>query len=50
MNDSAGVRGATPIALDAHMAGRLRGRLPAVAEQTVAAVLAEVPGYAGALG
>jgi DNA-binding PucR family transcriptional regulator len=49
MNDSAGVRGATPIALDAHMAGRLRGRLPVVAEQTVAAVIAEVPGYAGGL-
>ena len=44
------VHGASRIALDARMAGLLRGRLPAVAEQTVAAVIAEVPGYAGALG
>ncbi|MFL5846884.1 MAG: helix-turn-helix domain-containing protein [Solirubrobacteraceae bacterium] len=31
------------------MAARLRARLPAVAEQTVEAVIAEVPGYAGSL-
>lgn len=35
--------------LDRELAGRIRARLPAVAEQTVAAVIAEVPGYAGAL-
>jgi hypothetical protein len=50
MNDPAAVRGDGRVALDARMAGRLRGRLPAVAEQTVAAVIAEVPSYAGALG
>ncbi|MDQ1616170.1 MAG: hypothetical protein QOJ60_2109 [Actinomycetota bacterium] len=49
MSESAAVRGATRIVLDAQVASRLRGRLPAVAEQTVAAVIAEVPGYAGGL-
>ena len=41
--------GASRLALDPEIATRLRGRLPAVAEQTVLAVIAEVPGYAGAL-
>jgi hypothetical protein len=49
MSDSAAVRGVARLALDHGIAGRLRGRLPAVAEQTVLAVIAEVPGYAGAL-
>ncbi len=40
--------GAPRLALDPEIATRLRGRLPAVAEQTVLAVIAEVPGYAGA--
>jgi hypothetical protein len=35
--------------LDAGKAAQLRARLPAVAERTVQAVVAEVPGYAGAL-
>jgi hypothetical protein len=49
MSGSATVRGAARPALDPGIAGGLRGRLPAVAEQTVLAVIAEVPGYAGAL-
>ena len=49
MSDSAAARGAARLALDHVTAGRLRGRLPAVAEQTVLAVVAEVPSYAGAL-
>jgi hypothetical protein len=44
----AAVHGASRLALDPEIATRLRGRLPAVAEQTVLAVIAEVPGYAGA--
>ena len=36
-------------ALESALALRIRSRLPAVAEQTVAAVTAEVPSYAGAL-
>ena len=49
MSESAAVRGAARPSLDREIAGRLRGRLPAVAEQTVQAVFAEVPGYASAL-
>ena len=49
MTGSAATQGAARLALNADMAARLRGRLPAVAEQTVLAVIAEVPGYAGAL-
>jgi hypothetical protein len=45
----AAAAGASRLALDPETATRLRGRLPAVAEQTVLAVIAEVPGYAGAL-
>jgi hypothetical protein len=48
MSGSAAVHGASRLALDPETATRLRGRLPAVAEQTVLAVIAEVPGYAGA--
>jgi hypothetical protein len=50
MSGAAAVRGASRLALDPEIASRLRGRLPAVAEQTVLAVVAEVPGYAGAFG
>ena len=42
-------RGAAGLALDPAAAAAMRGRLPAVAEQTVRAVLAEVPAYADAL-
>jgi hypothetical protein len=42
-------RNATHLALHAGMAAALRARLPAVAEQTVLAVVAEVPGYKGAI-
>jgi hypothetical protein len=49
MNGSATVRGAARPALPPGIASKLRGRLSAVAEQTVLAVIAEVPGYAGAL-
>jgi hypothetical protein len=48
MSRAAAVHGAPRLALDPEIATRLRGRLPAVAEQTVLAVIAEVPGYAGA--
>ena len=37
------------LALDPQIAASLRDHLPRVAEQTVEAVMAEVPGYAGAL-
>jgi hypothetical protein len=50
MSGAAAVKGASRLALDPEIASRLRGRLPAVAEQTVLAVVAEVPGYAGAFG
>src|SRR4051812_3578336 len=43
------VRDAAGLALDPAVVSALRTRLPAVAERTVAAVTAEVPGYAGAL-
>ena len=49
MTKSATAHGAARLALESGTAGRLRDRLPAVAEQTVLAVIAEVPGYAGAL-
>lgn len=52
MNDerqSPAVRGAAGLTLDEAVLTALRARLPAVAEQTVAAVTHEVPGYAGAL-
>lgn len=43
------VRGAAGLALDPQVVATLRARLPVVAERTVEAVTAEVPGYAGAL-
>lgn len=49
MTGSAAGDGANRLALNAEMAAALRARLPAVAEQTVLAVVAEVPGYKGAL-
>ena len=49
MSESAAVRAATRVVLEARVASRIRDRLPAVAEQIVAAVIAEVPGYAGGL-
>src|SRR5687768_9612152 len=42
-------RGAAGLELDTRIVDTLRARLPEVAEQTVAAVTVEVPGYAGAL-
>ncbi|HWT91703.1 MAG TPA: hypothetical protein VN238_01805, partial [Solirubrobacteraceae bacterium] len=48
MSESAAARGAARLALDPVIADRLRGQLPAVAEQTVRAVIAEVPEYADA--
>src|SRR5215210_2290156 len=48
MSQSAAVRGAARVSLDAETASRLRGRLPAVAEETVEAVMGEVPVYASA--
>jgi hypothetical protein len=42
-------KGATAPALEPALALRIRSRLPAVAEETVVAVTAEVPEYAGAL-
>ena len=44
-----GALGASGLALDAQVVAALRERLPVVAGKTVAAVTAEVPGYAGAL-
>ncbi len=46
---SPAAEGAARLGLEPELASRLRERLPAVAEQTVLAVIAEVPGYAGAL-
>ena len=40
---------AGPVGLDSALAGQIRSRLPAIAEQTVAVVIAEVPSYTGAL-
>jgi hypothetical protein len=42
-------RGTAGLDLDPTISAMLRARLPEVAEKTVAAVTAEVPGYAGAL-
>ena len=51
MTEPGGVPGALGqgLALDPRVAATLRERLPTVAERTVAALTAEVPGYAGAL-
>ncbi|MBB5867281.1 hypothetical protein F4553_000660 [Allocatelliglobosispora scoriae] len=46
---TAAARGAAELDLDDAAAGLLRSRLPAVAEETVRAIVAEVPGYANAL-
>jgi PucR C-terminal helix-turn-helix domain len=46
---SRAARGAVDLELDEDVATTLRGLLPTVAEETVAAVIVEVPGYAGAL-
>ena len=48
-SSAAAPRGAAGLALDQDIAASLRDRLPKVAERTVAALVAEVPGYAGAL-
>ncbi len=42
-------RGAVHLEIDEHVVQALRERLPAVATETVAAVVVEVPSYAGAL-
>ncbi|CAN5211564.1 PucR family transcriptional regulator [soil metagenome] len=42
-------RGVAELDLDAAAGERLRARLPSVAEETVAAIIVEVPGYANAL-
>lgn len=42
-------RGAVDLEIDEHVVQVLRDRLPAVATETVAAVVVEVPSYAGAL-
>jgi hypothetical protein len=46
---SATARGAAELEIDDHVVQTLRDRLPEVATHTVAAVVAEVPGYTGAL-
>lgn len=46
---SVAARSAADLELDEPIIATLRARLPFVAEQTVAAVIVEVPGYAGAL-
>jgi hypothetical protein len=46
---SATARGAAELEIDDHVVHTLRERLPEVATNTVAAVVAEVPGYSGAL-
>ena len=46
---SRAARGAADLALDEHLATTLRELLPTVAEETVAAVIVEVPGYTDAL-
>ena len=45
MSDARGSFGAAGLALDPQVVSALRDQLPSVAEQTVAAVTAEVPGY-----
>jgi hypothetical protein len=47
---SSGTDGVAELELGPDVAAALRHRLPAVAEQTAAAVILEVPGYAGTLG
>ncbi|MBY8874562.1 helix-turn-helix domain-containing protein [Micromonospora sp. PLK6-60] len=50
MSDETGTtRRAAHLQLDEGVAGRLRDRLPLVAERTVTAITAEVPSYSGAL-
>jgi PucR C-terminal helix-turn-helix domain len=49
MEASHTARGAGALALDERVVNSLRERLPRVAEHTIGAVTAEVPGYAGAL-
>ncbi|MGN9778245.1 PucR family transcriptional regulator [Micromonospora sp. H33] len=46
---SEATRRAARLALDERVAGALRDRLPLLAERTVTAITAEVPGYSGAL-
>ena len=46
---SATARGAAELQIDEDVVAALRERLPAVATQTVAAVVVEVPSYTGAL-
>ncbi|MQA63100.1 MAG: PucR family transcriptional regulator [Actinophytocola sp.] len=47
--ESRTVAGAAELSLDAEALGALRERLPQVAEETIAAIIVEVPSYAGAL-
>ncbi|MFC4147930.1 PucR family transcriptional regulator [Micromonospora mangrovi] len=50
MSDESGTtRRAAHLELDEQVAGRLRDRLPVVAERTVSAITAEVPSYSGTL-
>jgi hypothetical protein len=49
MSASVAVHQTSTPALEPELAGRIRGRLPVVAEQTVLAVIAEVPGYGSGL-
>ena len=49
MTDGVGVGRTTGLALDQEVVASLGTHLPRVAEQTVEAITAEVPGYAGAL-
>ena len=42
-------RGAAELEIDERIVAAMSDRLPAVATHTVAAVVAEVPGYSGAL-
>ncbi|MCI4061207.1 helix-turn-helix domain-containing protein [Micromonospora sp. R77] len=50
MSDQSGTtRRAAHLELDEQVAGRLRDRLPVVAERTVSAITAEVPSYSGTL-
>ncbi|SCF24779.1 PucR family transcriptional regulator [Micromonospora mirobrigensis] len=48
-DESTTTRRAAHLELDEWVAGRLRDRLPMVAERTVSAITAEVPSYSGAL-
>ncbi|SCL27649.1 PucR C-terminal helix-turn-helix domain-containing protein [Micromonospora rhizosphaerae] len=49
LDQSGTTRRAARLELDERVATRLRDRLPVVAERTVSAITAEVPGYSGAL-